>query len=297
MAQASLRRSLIMDACMFSLILATYGRADDVGRLVASLRDQTFKDFELIVVDQNVDERVAPYVAQARADGIAVSHLRMDHPNLSAARNLGLAHARGEWVAFPDDDCWYESDTLAQVRAAARPELSGMVIQWREQALAERNLWPSEDVLTLRAWRTFRGGEASSICLFVRRELASRLGGFDARLGVGQWFGSAEETDFVLRALSTNARIERVHQAHVHHAFGPPAAMPAALLWRTVTARSRGTGALYAKHRLPRRIIARGLVMPVPRALLLWHGSQGLVRACAMVWGRAQGLLTWRRLV
>ena len=45
-----------------SLVLATVGRADDVGRLVQSLVGQTSTDFELIVVDQNADERLLPHL-------------------------------------------------------------------------------------------------------------------------------------------------------------------------------------------------------------------------------------------
>jgi glycosyltransferase involved in cell wall biosynthesis len=70
-------------------VLATYGRVDEIGRLMDSLAAQTCVDFELIFADQNADERVLPFVQRAQAAGWRVQHLRLPEPNLSAARNAG----------------------------------------------------------------------------------------------------------------------------------------------------------------------------------------------------------------
>ena len=115
-----------------SLVLATYGRSDLIGRFIEYLSVQTCKNFELIVVDQNSDDRVLPYIEQARCAGIAVSHYLMEKPNLSAARNLGIAHATGDVIAFPDDDCWYEPDVIEQVLTtfSTRQHWSGLVADW-----------------------------------------------------------------------------------------------------------------------------------------------------------------------
>jgi GT2 family glycosyltransferase len=286
-----------------SLILASYGRADDIGRLVASLAAQTERSFELIVVDQNLDERVKPHVDRARQLGLDVQHLRLTRPNLSAARNRGLAAARGEWVAFPDDDCWYEPETLACLReaAGAQAEASILVADWVEAGAAARGS-SSEQTgpLSLRAWRNFRGGDASSITLFMRRHWAERLGGFDERLGVGQWFGSGEETDLVLSALSHGARAERAPRVRVHHAHAAAASLDrlsARQIWAGTLARARGTGAVYAKHRLSATVIARGLLAPWVNALLgllsRRHGLGGMVQAAALTLGRWQGWRQW----
>src|SRR3569832_91242 len=84
-----------------SLILATYGRAEELGRAVDSFLSQTDRGFELIIVDQNPDERLAPFVEQAREGGLDVRHVRMDTPGLSAARGRGGARARRGGRAGP----------------------------------------------------------------------------------------------------------------------------------------------------------------------------------------------------
>lgn len=283
-----------MSAPFFSLILATYGRVDEIGRLFDSLQAQSCQDFELIVVDQNPDDRVQPFVQRAQRTGWAVQHLRLTRPNLSAARNAGIAVARGAWIALPDDDCWYEPDTLERVhaRAQAEPRLDGVVAHWVEQT---HKVDPTRDSpLRLEAWRRFKGSDASSIALFLRTALAGQGGGFDERLGVGQWFGAGEETDFLLTLLGRGAHIERLADARVHHAFGNRKALSLHGEWRFSLSRSRSWGALCRKHRLGGRVMLRGLLGPMGWMLLRPNGMVGIVQSVAATVGRVQGLLCWK---
>lgn len=275
-----------------SLVLATVGRVDDVGRLVQSLIEQTSPAFELIVVDQNADDRLLPHVLTARQAGLAVNHVRLQPPNLSAARNLGIAQAQGDVVAFPDDDCWYEPQVIAAVLHAfqAPADWSGVVAQWVEQTQAHGGQ-PADPALSLARWRRFRDGDASSISLFIQASSLRQVGGFDARLGVGQWFGAGEETDLILTLLSSGARLGRCPDARVHHRYAPAA--QAAAHWRPVLRRARGTGALYAKHRLPAAVVMRGLLAPLAKALRPWSGVHAVQLALATSAGRLQGALAW----
>src|SRR5262249_24155124 len=156
-----------------------------------------------VVVDQNMDERLLPHVERARYIGIALKHLRQHPPNLAAARNAGIFAARGRWIGFPDDDCWYDPRLLERVAARfiAQDKPAGVVVgsvEQGEQLMVASNLcWEKA--------RAFRDVPVSSIPLFCESELFRKIGGFDARLGIGQWFGAGEETDFVLRALRSRA--------------------------------------------------------------------------------------------
>lgn len=208
-----------------SLILATLGRTDDVGILIRSLVAQSDRRFELLVVDQNTDDRLLRFIHEGQASGLDITHLRLDRPSLSGARNLGLAHATGDVVAFPDDDCWYEKDTVKAMLQAFSEDSTcdGIIGQWVEQALAQ-NHRPSPEPLSSQAWRRFRGGNASSITLFIKRALLVRLGGFDERFGVGRWYGAGEETDFILRALSSGATLISRPDIRVPHRFSTTSA-------------------------------------------------------------------------
>jgi glycosyltransferase involved in cell wall biosynthesis len=276
-----------------SLILATVGRTDELDRMFASLAAQTHRNFEVIVVDQNSDDRLQQHLERASGLGLAVRHVKQHPPNLAAARNAGIAAATGAWVAFPDDDCWYDPKVIERVIARARrdDQPDGVVVRWVEQA--QQPLLATN--LTWKRSSNFRDVPVSSITLFCSLALCRKIDGFDARLGVGQYFGAGEETDFVLRALRAGALFTYEPSAEVHHAVAPPKPIATAQARAAIRHRARGTGALYAKHHLPFWVIARGLVAPVLRPLLKGSFGADLRLGCAVMMGRIDGLLRWRK--
>ena len=239
-----------------SLVMATLGRTAEIDRCVDSLAAQTCQDFELIVVDQNPDDRLVPVVARARELGLYCRHLRQSEPNLCMARNAGIAQAIGEIIAFPDDDCWYEPDVVELVlnRFQALSELQGLVICWHE--IGE---YPAGR-LSFEQFRLFRGIRASSITLFFRSECLSRAGSFDTVLGLHSWYGAGEETDLMLRVLGAGDLVEHAPDIMVHHAVLNPVNLPLGQMFRRARKRARGTGALYVRHKMPAWVIVRGLV-------------------------------------
>lgn len=272
----------------FSLIVATYGRAQVLEPLVASLLAQSCRDFEVIVADQNPDDRVTPFLRPLSEAGLLAAHIRLDQPNLSKARNAGLSVARGRYVAFPDDDCWYEPGTLA---AALRhldgpPSLDGIAARWHE---APPEPGDEHQAITCQAMRRFRGGNVASITLFLATAAVRRAGGFDERIGVGRWYGAGEETDLVLSLVERDMRLAHAPDVIVHHAIdSAPRPEPIGTLMRRARMRARGAGALYAKHRLPPWVIVRGLVRPLIKA-----PGRPLAEGIATVVGRLEGLLSW----
>ena len=271
---------------LISLVVATVDRSDELQPLVRSLLAQHERRFELVVVDQNADDRLDAVLAPLREAGVSVQHLRLATRNSSRARNVGLQAAGADWVAFPDDDCWYEAETLARAteRLAEADAPDALVGHWVElDAPAPR--------LDLPAWRQFRGGAASMIAQFMRTRTLRAWGGFDERLALGSWYGGGEETDLLLRALQQGARWVHAPAVRVHHACGPQRRIGFAEQLQ----RSRGTGALYAKHRLSAWVVLRGLVAPLGLVLLRRPDALPWRQALALSLGRAQGWWAWQR--
>jgi len=278
-----------------SLVLATVNRTLEVGRFVRSLVAQSASTFELIIVDQNKDDRLLPYIKDGRNLGLQIKHLRLEQPSLSGARNLGLQHASGSIVAFPDDDCWYEYDVVEKSCAAfaAADTTGGIIGCWVEQATARQEYQPAT-AISYEAWRNFRGRDASSISLFLKRDLFMSLGGFDERFGVGQWFGAAEETDLVLRALVRGATLVRNPTIRVHHHFLSTPLARTAADYRSARSRARGTGGIYAKHHLGLWIVLRGILAPIFKPLMRGHIASAGQGAFVSL-GRAEGFFHWKR--
>lgn len=273
-----------------SLVMATLGRVAEIDRCVDSLAAQTRRDFELIIVDQNPDDRLEQVVARAGRMGLNCHHLRQQEPNLCRARNTGIEHAKGEIVAFPDDDCWYENDVIEQVlcRFEQMPELDGLVIRWVETGTHPAGRFNFEDYACLR------GLPASSITLFFWRDTLRAAGNFDMALGLHSWYGAGEETDLMLRLLRTGAIVDFEPAIGVHHAVSTPSSLPSLQMFASTRKRARGTGALYARHPLPVWVVLRGLLSPWPRVLTNLSSPRMAAQKLGLGLGRLEGYLGWR---
>ena len=92
-----------------SLVIVSRKRQSSLRRTISALRFQTFEDFEVIVVSDAPDGEFLNDLPFAQN----ICHLHFDEPNISAARNIGIAAACGDIIAFCDDDavpdpCWLE---------------------------------------------------------------------------------------------------------------------------------------------------------------------------------------------
>jgi glycosyltransferase involved in cell wall biosynthesis len=97
---------------LVSVIIPTYNRASLLGEAIASVRKQTYHDWELIVVDDGSTDETARIPTTHDEGRIRVLHL----PHLGQpgrVRNAGLAVAQGEYVAFLDDDDLWQPEKLA----------------------------------------------------------------------------------------------------------------------------------------------------------------------------------------
>lgn len=175
-------------------VIPAFNRAPSIRAAVESVLGQTFRDFELIVVDDGSSDGTAEALA-----GIADPRLRLVvHPQnrgVSAARNTGIREARGTWVAFQDsDDEWLPEKLERQMAriAATGPDCvgayCGMVIVGSADAGsaggAER-YHPGPEVGKREGdiLDTLLGESLiSTQTLVARRDLLERIGGFDESL-------------------------------------------------------------------------------------------------------------------
>ena len=110
-----------------SVAISTWNRAHLVGRAIRSALAQTFEDFELLVVDDGSSD-ATPEVLAAVSDARLrrVRHER--NFGVSRTRNTALGLARGEWLAYLDDDNEWAPDYLErQLAFAASQPAAGVV--------------------------------------------------------------------------------------------------------------------------------------------------------------------------
>lgn len=199
---------------VFSLIVGSLGRTDEVGRLLRSLAESNYQNFEVIIVDQNGDDRLNAILKGFSS--FKVIHLRTPAKGLSKARNLGLIHAKGEIVGFPDDDAWFQVDTLKTVMELFRaPEIDGVTGRCVDEKGDNSVINFPDRRKNLTIWNVW--STAVSTTIFLRRSVLPQGQIFNEELGLGAKYPAAEETELLLRLLRDKRNITFIPEIVLGH--------------------------------------------------------------------------------
>lgn len=187
----------------FSLIVPTIHRVQETERLFQSLLIQEYKDFEVILVDQNPDDRLADLV-NVYKQHFPILRLRETKLGLSHARNVALPHVKGDIIGLPDDDCIYLKETLSKVNHffSYQPQWDGLVgriydLEEDAYAFGDCGDAQSQKIDHITAYKV-----CASSAIFFKASVGEKIS-FDESLGVGAntlWC-AGEETDFVFQCL------------------------------------------------------------------------------------------------
>ena len=197
----------------FSLVMATLNRCTEIIPLLDSLVNQSHKDFELIIIDQNDDDRIeklcSGYPLNIRIIKNAVK-------GLSVNRNLGLKYISGDIIAFPDDDCEYSHVTLEKAACFFEQNLSYdfYTCNVKERTGSDSILLCNncDAEINLDNFMT----TSISFTLFIRAASIASFK-FDEQLGLGAKYGSAEESDLVLFLIKNNNKGYYHAHTYIYH--------------------------------------------------------------------------------
>lgn len=284
-------------AFRYSLVIATLHDDGELEECLGSLATlHAGPRFEVIVVDQNGDDRLVEVVRQY-AVSLTIVHLQVAFRGASRARNQGAALARGEWIGFPDDDCKLLPDTLLEVEClSADPRVRVVTGQTVDAAGAPNLLRWKRKPGEFTTWTMF--GRVTEATLFVRRDAFFAAGGFDERFGPGAMFPAAEGIDLMNRLLAVIGDGRACYSPRVR--MQHPAKVPPWNRW--VAARfhsyARGAGALVAKNPSPHMLYwgARIIVGSAVQALVFrgWRGAAFAARFRGFFSGLLEGLRVFR---
>lgn len=172
---------------LVSVIIPAYNAAATVERTISSVRNQTYSDLEMQIVDDGSTDETAAIVQRLADIDHRITLLRKSNAGLVSARNYGIAHAGGEFIAPIDaDDLWHPDKIKKQVAVMRdRGAQVGLVYCWaREIDERDRVLF---DVTPC----VFRGNVYTALILrnflssgapLVRRRCVEEVGGYDATL-------------------------------------------------------------------------------------------------------------------
>ena len=207
-----------------SVIIPVYNGAGSIARALQSVAAQSVPALEIIVVDDGSTDATRQSV-ESFVTRVPIQYRLQEHRGAGAARNLGVALARGDWVAFLDaDDTWYPDKLAVQCRAIG--EFSSALFFYGDVDLVDesdnvlRECWASAEASKerpnsrQRLSRMLFGARPFPLpsTVLIKRQLFLQSGGFHAA------FAGKYHEDFELFArLAQTASLHFIAQSLARH--------------------------------------------------------------------------------
>jgi len=202
----------------YSFIIPVYNRGDELDELLETLVTQSYKHFDIVVVDDGSD-RPCSNIVDKYSDKLSIKYIYQDNTGPGMARNRALEHSNSEWFIFLDSDCLIPNDyleivnqhiTLSNFDCFGGPDKAHKDFNTIQKSIG----YAMSSNLTTGG---IRGGKENldkfyprSFNLGVKREVFKKIGGFsEMRFG--------EDLDFSMRLLSAGYTTKLLKDAFVYH--------------------------------------------------------------------------------
>jgi glycosyltransferase involved in cell wall biosynthesis len=198
-----------------SVIMPCYNAAGTLARSVASALGQTYKNIELIIVDDGSTDASRTVLRNLQAEDPRVRVILQENRGAGPARNHGIRRAGGDFIAFLDADDTWAPDCLEKLHAGlmAAPEAALAYCGWQNLGLAPEKCQPYVPP-------DYEAGDKAASFLetcpwpihaaLIRREAMLEIGGFDER------WSSCMDFDLWLR-MGVRYRITRVPEVLAYY--------------------------------------------------------------------------------
>lgn len=213
-----------------SVIIPTFNRSEDVKKLLESLRKSTYRDFEIILVDNASTDSFCSIIDAWKEDDIPLQYVRLKKNMMAAGgRNAGIQYASGEFLCFVDSDNIIAPNMLSELVAAmdADPQIgmAGPVMLYYKKP--ERIWFAGNDINMITSKTTYWHKEQSirSIKLepvfetdhipnlmMVRKSVQEQVGDFDE-----SYYIMYEEADYAWRVRKAGYKIVVCERAVTYH--------------------------------------------------------------------------------
>ena len=213
--------SPVIKAPKVSVVIPAYNAMDYLPASLDSVFTQTFKDYEIIVVDDGSQDEIKAWAAQIQDPRFRL--VSQINRGLAGARNTGIKESRGQYLAFLDaDDCWHETKLQKQVKVLDNNPHVGLVYCWM------RLVDPSgistgrfvKNCLSGMVWKDLliKNCVGSGSTPMIRQACFEKVGDFDEKLG-----SYMEDRDMWLR-IAPHYEFEVVQETLVDYRQHPSSA-------------------------------------------------------------------------
>jgi len=274
------------DFPFLSIIIPTYNRPGPLATCMQALArlDYPHDRFEIIIVDDGGDS-LCDTAAVSTGKKPSVKVIRQPHAGPAAARNTGAASARGEFLAFTDDDCAPASDWLTAL-VARFTTAPAYAVGGRTLNALHRNPYATASQLLSDFIYAYYNSDADQARFFASNNFAFPANDFRAVGGFDETYlrTAAEDRDLCDRWLSQGRRMIYAPEAVVYHAH----ALTFGSFWRQHFGYGRGAFNFHCsrarRERAPIKIEPPSFYLNLLRSpFVQGHGRQALLLAGLLV--------------
>lgn len=209
---------------MISVVVVTRNRPQDAFRCLNTLSNLDFKSFEILLIDQSPNLETAQIVRRFRTRKLR--YFYMPTVGKSKGLNLALQHAKGQILAFTDDDCLVSHSWLGQVEAALKDKtvagVFGNTLPYQPEknaGLTCPSIFQADSVSKYDSPHQVRYhyelGMGNNMAL--RTQVLRKLGGFKVWLGPGSTATAGDDSEIIFRFLSHGYSLATAPSMVVYH--------------------------------------------------------------------------------
>jgi glycosyltransferase involved in cell wall biosynthesis len=179
---------------MISVIIPTYNSEKFIIKTLHSVKDQSFKEFEIIISDDGSTDNTISVLEKFKMENpsIRTTIIANSHQGPGATRNIGVSRAQYEWISFLDSDDYWEKEKLERVAIKISDECLDLVFHdemtdypdRQEPLLHSQKYDPSVPLFIAILRRNFLSPSAVT----MRKKIFLEVGGFDVSLPSAQDF-------------------------------------------------------------------------------------------------------------
>lgn len=208
---------------IISIIIPTFDRGDSVINTIHSILKNSYKNIEIIVVEQGNFYAFKNY--EHLLTDKRIRYLKLNKPNASKAKNFGIQKSKGKYIAFTDDDCivttnWLKNILLTFKKNKSAVAIFGSIYEYRSY-LHKKQTCPSvfkktdDRVILKPVYHKDLLGFGNNF--IVKRNSLLKYGGFKEWLGPGSVGLAAEDAELALRILLNRGMVVYNHKVKIMH--------------------------------------------------------------------------------
>lgn len=130
-----------MDKQLVSVIIPVYNAKKTIGRCIASVQAQTYKQIEIIIINDGSTDKSAQIIENISNHDKRIHFFTQKNQGVSAARNRGIKHATGNYIQFVDADDWIEKTMTAQLVAQMNEDVDLVICGYQT---AQKHIHPEQ---------------------------------------------------------------------------------------------------------------------------------------------------------